>query len=127
MSRNGRIFLITHLYPLFTALELQYAYNLLGDLTDSLLYNIAPVFFIILIVNEWKQTSAVKLCFSERRSLTFFVYSFISFHVYYCLCSIENSIGNRSWVSEHNNFVFYFIILSFTFYLSSYATKRWRQ
>jgi hypothetical protein len=120
MSRQGRLLIITHGYPLFAAAELEFGYKYLGNMADELLFNIMPGFFIILVVWEWVRTSAVKLNLHEKRSLWFFVISMATFHLYYCICTIMNAIDNGPWVQAHNDFLAYFVVFTFIFYIIVY-------
>lgn len=121
MSREGKLLIITHCYPFCVSAELEFGYKYLGNLYDELLFNIMPGFFILLVVYEWVKTSTKKLSFGERRSLWFFVISFIMFHLYYCMCTVMNAMDNRPWIQEHNDFITYFVIFTFIFYLIYYC------
>lgn len=112
-KRKRNLFLLALLYPLFTAFQLKFGHSLLGNLGDSLLFSVSPVFFIILLVIQWKSNDDTRLTINERRSLKYFIYSYITIHLYYCLCAINNLLGERyEWVLRHNNLIFIYILVT---------------
>jgi hypothetical protein len=123
MTRKNRLLLITHAYPLFAAAELEFGYHLLGNMFDELLFNLMPGFFVILVVYEWLRSGPVSLIYPEKRSLWYFIISIATFHLYYCICTIMNATDNRPWVQEHNDFLTYFVVFTFIFYIIIYCCE----
>ncbi len=122
MSRGIKIFLITHLYPVYLVLHMKYA-----DWCTmcTFIFNVTPIFFVSLLLQIWISTSAVKLTYPERLNLWLFIYFFAIVHIYYGICAlIMNSVSGAYWIKEHNSYFTYFIIFMFTFYLVCRARKR---
>jgi hypothetical protein len=119
MNRQARLFIITHLYPLAMVSHMKF-----GDWCTrcQLIFNFAPFIFIFLIIAEWKNTSGIKLHWAERQSLNYFVFSFAMFHLYYCACALSS----KEWVKAHNNYFFWFILLTGVFYIFTYAYRKWQ-
>src|SRR5882757_3425513 len=85
MSREQKIFAICHLYPLY----------ILGDMIFldwtpicTAIFNIAPIFFVILLVREWIKASHLRLSLLEEKSLYVFAYFFTIVHCYYAACAL---------------------------------------
>lgn len=111
MKRKKHLFILALGYPLFTAFQLKFGHTVLGNLGDTLIFTIAPVFFILLLVREWKNGDATRLTIHERRSLNYFIHTYLTIHLYYCLCAINNLCGGEyNWILFHNNIIFYYIL-----------------
>jgi hypothetical protein len=109
MSRNGRLFLITHLYPLGMAIQMQW-----GSWTPvwNVLFQITPVLFIFMLLCEWKKTSSIKLSWHERQFINYFIFCFVILHIYYIACLF----ASNKWIKTHNIFVIWFTVITIIFY-----------
>src|ERR1700739_1095119 len=112
MSRQSKIFILCHAYPLFLICQLQWR---LGDF----IYTVAPMCFIIPMFLIWRDNS-VKLNTTEKRSLNFFLYFFSIMQGYYVFCIF----GNTEWIADHNFYFAYFLVFVLIFYTLSSVTKR---
>jgi ACR3 family arsenite efflux pump ArsB len=119
MSRNGRLFLITHLYPLAMAVQMQW-----GDYTSAwnVLFQITPVFFVGLIIAEWIRTSSIKLGWHERQFLYYFGYCFVILHLYYVACLF----ASRNRILQHNHFMIWFAFITTIFYTYTHVARKIR-
>lgn len=117
MNRSGRIFVITHLYPLAMAIQMQW-----GSYTQpwGVLFQITPALFIFELLGEWKRTSSIKLTFHERQFVNYFIYTFIVLHAYYVACLF----ASKSWIACHNQFIIWFGLITTIFYISINVARK---
>ena len=122
MSRQAQLLFLTHLYPVFACLHLQFGG---GSVLSTAMFFIIPGFSICAILYIWIKSSHRKLADGEKRSIWFFVYFFLVLHCYYAICVLAsmNNTG-RGWILEHNSFLFYFLCFILIFYTLSSVTKR---
>ncbi len=122
MSRQAKLAILCHLYPLFASAHLQYGQD---NLVSTALFFIIPGFSICAILYIWIKSSHRKLADNEKRSILFFIYFFLVLHSYYVICVLAAKIdGGTQWVSDHNSYLFYFLCFILIFYTLSSVTKR---
>lgn len=114
MSRQAKIIIVTHLYPLYIICNLQWR---LGDFV----YTISTYLFPLILIYLWRTGNSVRLNNLEKRAIEFYIYFFILMGVYCCICEIANPL----WIAEHNYYLVYFICFILIFYTLNRATERW--
>lgn len=122
MNRQAKIFFLTHLYPVYIVCHMQF-----GDWGKACtaIFNIVPIFFLLMLVQVWIRTSNIRLCDNEKRSLYLFIYFFMIAHLYYATCAIiGGTIKGDIWIIKHNLYFVYFAIFITIFYILNYSVKR---
>lgn len=124
MNREGKLHLICHLYPVFMVCHMQF---LDWSPINLALWNIVPVACVVILLQAWMNSSNIRLCDREKRSLYVFIWFFIVIHVYYAICGfIGESTAGKLWILKHNLFLFYFAIFISLFYIIYYLVNRKR-
>src|ERR1700676_869070 len=103
-GRELKIFLLTHLYPIYIVLNLQYW---LGEVV----FNSVPPILVCLLLYQLASTN-LKLNSNEKRSIYFMVIFTAFTQLYYLICisAIRNPIKGIVWIRQHNIYTFTFII-----------------
>ena len=121
MSRQAKILLLTHSYPIWVILHLQFGGT---SSISTALFFIVPGFMVCSILYIWNKTSHIKLLRIESNSILFFINFYLVLSCYYGICSlVANNKQGGDWVRTHNNYICYFIIFTLTFYIVSYCRE----
>jgi hypothetical protein len=120
MSRQSKILILSHLYPLYIIADLQWE---LGDL----IFNVLPFFIYGLLMYVWLRTSIIKLNKIEKNSLGFLIIFQCTFSIYYEFCTLMTKyIDCDKWVKEHSGYMLYLVIFIATFYSISHLINEQR-
>ena len=117
MSRPLKLFIITHLYPLFMVCHMKFGNS---GLFSILLFQVVPIVFVFGLLAEWKATSSIKLAWYERQYINYFIFCFCILHLYYVACLLESP----AWVKTHNQYFFCYGLITFTFYTYIHVARK---
>lgn len=121
MSRQAKIFILAHFYPVFAAFHLYYGQN---NIVSIALFFIVPGTTICYLLYIWERTSHIKLSRNEVRSIRFFIYFCLTLYSYYTICVFAARVKNGfDWISDHNTYMVCFIIYTLSFYIYNYCSE----
>lgn len=111
MSRQSKIFLASHLYPLYIILD--FTFNL-GDFAFNIVPDLIIAALLWLIVSTPARINA-----NEKQSIMFLVSFRLFISLYYEIAILAGQKGIFEWIKVHNLYIVIFIIFTGVFYLKS--------
>jgi len=121
MSRSAQILIYTHAYILTMICQLHFGNK---ELLSQVSFNVLPIIFIFLLLGLWKRTSSIKLTWHERQFINYFIFCFAILHFYYIACFFEINTGNVGWIRVHNQYFFYYGLVTTLFYTFINVARR---